>query len=279
VLQRSRLRDLANIFTEEGYPLNVMDQEKEGKMSIKKIHKLFSIVGMLLLAMVLYVPSASATTIISYKIGAGPVTTCAPMPGGGPVICPAFSLGGVSVAALSAFSNTPGTPTLAQELGTTLFISSLASTPTTTVDVWIASDGFMNPTAPPTLVYGSSLSFTSTSGSGSVALTSCIDTDLAPLAVPSLGTFCSPGTALTNVPQTYSGVDSDSNTVTMTLASLAAPYTLSEHFTVTIDAGSNLNVNTSTSLVRAPEPTSLALLGSALGLVALVRRKLTASKG
>src|SRR6516165_1875269 len=80
---------------------------------------------------------------------------------------------------------------------------------------------------------------------------------------PPTTTFCSSGPSLTNVPQSYSGAGSQQNTVSQTITSLAAPFTLSQEITLTSGRGSDLNVDTSLILTPTippiiPEPASIA---------------------
>jgi len=227
------------------------------------------------LAMMAYAPLTHASIQISYQetSPAGAQTLCATgtdAQGNAGITCSA-ALTGVNLSLLSASSNSPGTGSLSQQFGDTLQIS---TTQAVTVKVWFAAQDFTQLVAPPAVSYSSSLSITSTTGTGTVGLMGCVDTANG-LAPPAPGVFCSGvgSTTLTNATESYSGSSSVANTVTTSIASLGKPYSLAEVVTLTLAAGSNVNVITS-QVLTVPEPTSIVLLGSALlGITMLVRKK------
>jgi hypothetical protein len=93
---------------------------------------------------------------------------------------------------------------------------------------------------------------------------------------PPTDPFCSSGTSLSNNAISITGPGgNDSDTVSTSIASLAAPFSVSQHITIALAAGSALNTQTSTILTNIPEPASMMLLGSALlGLTVAFRKKL-----
>jgi hypothetical protein len=215
-------------------------------------------------------PLAQANVEISWQIGAvtgncgaGSTTTLS---------CPVIVSGGVTITGLDALSNSPGVGNLAQEFGSTLDISSTAGTPTTSVQIWIASDGFTQPTTPPNILFASSLTVDSTQGTGTGDLTSCVDTPNVgvPFGSPVASPFCAGAThySLVNATENYSGASSNNNTTTTSIASLSSPYTLSQHITVSLGAGSSMHVNTSDVLTSVPEPGAIVLFGTVLVMCA-----------
>src|SRR5438105_4598097 len=101
-------------------------------------------------------PLANAAIQISYSVNGGPPVVCGTNPvSSGPVVCAAVSAAPVTISLISASSNSPGTPALAQEFGSTLVIQSSAAA---TLDLYIASQDFVAPTAPPDITFASSIS-------------------------------------------------------------------------------------------------------------------------
>jgi hypothetical protein len=230
--------------------------------------KLASLLGVL--GIVAAVPMARAAIQISYAINGGPPTVCANNPvSSGPTTC-SVSGGGANIQVLSASSNSPGTPALAQQFGSTLFIT---TTSAVNITVWMSSQDFTAPITPPDITYVSSLSTTSTTGTGKVDLTSCVDT--ANGLTPPTTAFCStPASTLTNNTETYNGASSTSDTVNTTISSLSGTYALAQVITMALGAGSNLNVITSQALTPVPEPASVALIGGVVLFAAsVIRRK------
>lgn len=229
--------------------------------------KLTGVLAVLLLASC----AAQAAIQISYQVDAGLPTICAgpSLPSSGPIMCAPFITGGVSVQILSASSNSPGTSAGSQEFGSTLYISSPAAH---TLQVWISSQDFTDPTAPPNIIFSSSISTTETTGTGTSGLVSCVDTSNG--LTPPTTAFCATGPTLTNTTLPYTGPGATSDTQTTLITVLGSPYALAEHITLALGAGSNLNVITSTVLTAVPEPMSIALFGGVVLLTSgLIRRK------
>src|ERR1035441_1919152 len=106
-------------------------------------------------------PLAQANIEMSWKIGAT-TGNCgagtATLLQGAPI-----TVGGITITGLSGFSNSPGSVT-AEQFSSTLNVSSTGATPTTTVEIWVASDGFSSPVTPPDILFASSLTSDSTLG-------------------------------------------------------------------------------------------------------------------
>jgi hypothetical protein len=232
--------------------------------------KLAGLFGALLVASC----AAQAAIQISYSVnGSAPAVCGFNAVSSGPAICGAVAASPVTISVSSATSNSPGTPDLAQVFESTLFIS---NTSAATLELWIAAQDFTAPVTPPEIQFSSSLSTTTTTGTGTADLTSCVDT--ANGLTPPTTAFCAAGYTLTNAQQTYTPPPppggSTSGTVSTTLFSLAAPYSLAQHITLALGAGSNINVITSASLTPVPEPMSIALLGGVVLLTSgAIRRK------
>jgi len=218
---------------------------------------------------------ANADIQISYSISSvngGAQTLCGTAASStGPVTC-SLSGSDITIEVLSASSNSPGTPDLAELFGSALFISTSAAVNGT---IWISAQGFTAPTTTHIPYnYESSLSVTSTTGTGSVGMESCIDTSNG--LAPPTGAYCSsPAATPLNATEGYSGGSSNSDTPKSQITSLTADpyYSLSEQITLDLGTGSNLNIITSQSLAPTPvpEPSSIMLLGATtLGLLAFM---------
>jgi len=154
-----------------------------------------------------------------------------------------------------------------------------------TVLLTIAANNFSAPVTPPNILDTSSLDWTSTVGTGSTAMESCVDQS-------NLVTgFCNtPALTITNPAQFFLGPNSGTvNTVKGTITSLSSGYTLSQEVTVVLGAGSgtgntpggSANIDTGqvlASVTSVPEPMSIALLGTVILLSSIAIRRKLASK-
>jgi len=140
--------------------------------------------------------------------------------------------------------------------------------------LWAVIQNFTSPTAPPPINWSSNLQFTSTTGTGTITMMSCLDTANG-LAAPS--PFCSGAGSptLTNNVLAWNGVTTPPpDTVSRSVTTLGSPYSMGEKITITLGAGSTINFNTSQILTQVPEPTAVALFGGMLLFTgAAIRRK------
>ncbi len=236
--------------------------------------KLSSFLGVL--ALLAFAPLAHANYVISYSLNGAAAVTCANSIDDTFASCFAVptSLGsGVTVTQITGSSNSPGTPSLSDQSGSVVKISAAAPT---TLDIWLAAQDFVAPTAPPALIYSSSLTLITGTGAGTIGLESCADTSngTAPLS----GSFCSGvGSPTLNNSFIYAGLThglADNNSATVSSPS-ASPYSLSQEVTLSLSAGSTVELQTAQSLTPTPEPASLTMVGAGLiGLAGLLRRKL-----
>jgi len=237
------------------------------------MRKLASALGVLALSA--FAPTAHAALEISYRVNGGAIVTCDSEPvSSGPASCPFVAAAPVTITVIGAISNSPGTAVIAQEFGTTLEI---ASTAAATLEIWLISQDFTSPAAPPDVDFRSNYGFSTTAGTGTVDMASCAD------PTNSLATgaaFCTGAgaTLLENLASPYDGasipLSSGNNSVGTLVATLGTPYAMGQYISVTLGAGSNLNVLSSSSIRPTPEPMSIALLGGvALLSVRAIRRK------
>jgi len=239
-----------------------------------KINKIVVAVAALLLMAGIAVPSAKADAIVAYQIGAGPITTCSSVPDVGGVAAASCALITDGSVALTTTGTTQfAFPGSAQQLSSTVAFTNQGAAPVT-VTLFFEANDFTSPTAPPAtgISFVSNLSSTNTVGTTTYANTSCVQTDNG--AGYPASSACT-GTALANASVTLSGATTpNSNTVFGTILTLGSPFALTQTTTLIIGAGATGNVVVSSTLTPVPEPTSLLLLGSALGITALFRNKL-----
>src|SRR5579872_3295838 len=134
-------------------------------------------------------------------------------------------------------------PTLSETLGSTLKIKNTDSV-AHQLTINIVISGYTQPVTPPIL--------NATSEVGGTVAVGGSDNTL------SFTSEVGSNTLATQTPGITSG--SFDNTTTSLITSLSAPYSIQQTLVIYLDAGSTINVNTSTTVVPTPAPGGLALL-------------------
>lgn len=238
-----------------------------------------NVAGLFGIAFLAFTPLAHANFAITYSVNGAAPSTCINNTDStndtGVTEC--FSSltaigGGISAQDMSGTSNSPGAAgvTSFQTSSDTTIIASTAAT----LDIWLSAQDFVNPHTPPgPVTYTSSLTLIPTSSaSTSVTLVNCVDENNA--LPPGLGgTFCGAPAGTLNNALVGSGNTSVSNNNSGTITTLTAPYSLEEHITVVLAAGSHLEIQTSQDLSSVPEPVSAVLFGTLLVGLGIFRRR------
>jgi len=214
-------------------------------------------------------PKAQAGLVIDYSLNGGATFfTLATGASGSTVIGGSPTLGVFAVSNISDMSNSPGSPSLAKVLSSSLDIQNTSGA-TASIEFVFSDTGFAAPVAPPNLRLDSHIggSVTVDNADNLASFTSCLSTTNANLASCTGATYVDgPGTP--NI--TTSSYD---NNQFLFLASLTAPYSITEVLDVTLGAGSDVGFMANTALEQIPEPMSLSLLGVALIALGAVRRR------
>jgi len=163
-----------------------------------------------------------------------------------------------------AYTNTPGTSALANVQVTNSLITNKDSGNSHTIDVWVSASDFTAPNSPPPVVLTGSNSGT-IANTGTVSGTFTHSVDPGNVLFGTALSFASTITSLsgTNIswPTATGGQDVASGPL-----NLSGPYSLTSHASYTLGGGTQIKTNASTSITPSavPEPSSIALLGTAL---------------
>lgn len=213
--------------------------------------------------------TAHADIIVRYSLNGGAFVNLLDAPNAsGPVGGFDFDLDGVfRVNVLTALSNSPGNQSVAELVTAAMGVKNNSDS-TSSIVVTISATDFTQPAAPPRAVLDSHIDGTVTLGSADnlLSFSSCV---LANVNADSCA-----GASISAGP-TAPGVTAGTFTTDATteIALLGAPYSLVEILNLTLGGGASINFETATSITPDPEPLSLALLGTGLVGLGVVRMR------
>lgn len=248
----------------------------------RKIHKWPALTVAAAGLAVVCVPQAKAGLLILAQVDGDHVFQLASGPSGGLIgfngqVCAA----GIGIACLgvptfdvsvSELSNSPGVPSLAELLSTTLQVKNDTGG-LHVLEFYFGDTDFNSPVAPPTILLTSHIGGSvAINGAGNLmSFSSCVDQGNGPNTCgrsdDADDVIAGPGT-----PNITSGSFQDDKTALIDL--LTAPYSISQYANIHLDAGSQINFSDNTTLQAAtPEPKPLILMGAGLLALGLARRK------
>jgi hypothetical protein len=219
---------------------------------------------------------ANANLLLEYSVDGGATFTpiCSAASGTSCNVATFTTSNGLDFVTVGTTGNSPGTAAGSDLLTATVQLTNPTGA-NESVELLAGDVGYTMPVAPPASQFLNSIAGTVVIGGAANAFTSqaCLDQGDGQNVCP--GSFTTP---LITASITAPGAGENSNFAG--LASLTAPYSMTELLTITLSPGSNINFTASSTVEGVPvnEPTSLALLGAGLvgtGFVATRRRRRT----
>ena len=204
--------------------------------------------------------SARAGLLVEESVGnSGFTTLCSAASGGS--CAGSATTGGVAFTLTSGLSNSPGTATLADLLSDAVSITNNGTSPTPAmITLLIGDTGFTAPTAPPdSLTFESAIGTTVViaGSANTLSYISCIDSGDGQNVCPGTNSTAAVTPEITTV-----GSSNESDSVTVN--SLAGPYSVTEELQIALSTGSDINYSASSRLDAVPEPGTIAILGPLL---------------
>lgn len=218
------------------------------------------------LAAVAYAAPASATLMLDESINGGGFTNlCSGNPACGPGLIFTDPAGN-KFTFLGATSNAPGTPLHADVLQATVDMINTSGA-TQSIVLRVSDTGYTAPTGPTSLINNISGTVITGGAANLFSSVACVDGSDAQNA-------CAAGISTTIIAADITAPGSGSNSNTVGIASLAAPFSLTQTLAITLVPGAEINFSASADLVPASEPATLALLGlGVLGTGLVARRR------